>query len=144
MSSSSDRRTVASGSFTIGGDLPVHRLGYSAMQLTGGNVWGEPADRDEAIRVLRRAVELGVTLIDTADAYGPYVNEKLIAEALHPYADDLVIATKGANTRPSPEEWIPNGRPGVPAPVCGREPAASARSRSCGTRAGSGTWTCRR
>ncbi|MEU1193619.1 aldo/keto reductase [Streptomyces sp. NPDC005859] len=111
MSSPSDRSAVASGTFTIGGDLPVYRLGYGAMQLTGPGVWGEPADRDEAIRVLRRAVELGVTFIDTADAYGPYVNEKLIAEALHPYADDVVIATKGANTRPSPEEWIPNGRP---------------------------------
>lgn len=111
MSSPSDHPAVASGTFTIGGDLPVHRLGYGAMQLTGPGVWGEPADRDEAIRVLRRAVELGVTFIDTADAYGPYVNEKLIAEALHPYADDVVIATKGANTRPSPEEWIPNGRP---------------------------------
>lgn len=111
MSSPSGRPAVASGTFTIGGDLPVPRLGYGAMQLTGPGVWGEPADRDEAIRVLRRAVDLGVALIDTADAYGPYTNEKLIAEALHPYADDLVIATKGANTRPSPEEWIPNGRP---------------------------------
>ncbi|WP_432194257.1 aldo/keto reductase [Streptomyces sp. bgisy027] len=111
MSNPSDRPAVASGTFALGGDLPLHRLGYGAMQLTGPNVWGEPADRDEAIRVLRRAVELGVTLIDTADAYGPHVNESLIAEALHPYADELVIATKGANTRPSAEEWIPNGRP---------------------------------
>ncbi|MFD3505682.1 aldo/keto reductase [Streptomyces sp. NPDC058678] len=111
MSDPSVRPAVASGTFSIGGDLPVRRLGYGAMQLTGPGVWGEPADRDESIRVLRRAVELGVTLIDTADAYGPYVNENLIAEALHPYADDLLIATKGANTRPGPDQWVPDGRP---------------------------------
>ncbi|MGW3827212.1 aldo/keto reductase [Streptomyces sp. NPDC005071] len=98
-------------SFRLGGDLPVRKLGYGAMQLTGPGVWGEPADRTEAIRVLRRAVELGVTLIDTADSYGPYVNESLIADALHPYAADLVIATKGGHTRPGPHQWAYDGRP---------------------------------
>ena len=102
---------AASGTFLLGGDLPVNRLGFGAMQLTGPGVWGEPADPDEAIRVLRRAVELGVTLIDTADSYGPFVSEQLIREALHPYPDDLVIATKAGFTRPGPDEWIPVGRP---------------------------------
>ncbi|QDQ15717.1 aldo/keto reductase [Streptomyces spectabilis] len=105
------RPAAASGTFALGGDLPVHRLGYGAMQLTGPGAWGEPKDRDEAVRVLRRAVELGVTLIDTADAYGPFVNEVLIKEALHPYADDVVIATKAGFSRPGPEEWQPLGRP---------------------------------
>ncbi|WP_030671696.1 aldo/keto reductase [Streptomyces sp. NRRL B-1347] len=105
------RPAAASGTFALGGDLPVHRLGYGAMQLTGPGAWGEPKDRDEAVRVLRRAVELGVTLIDTADAYGPFVNEVLIKEALHPYADDLVIATKAGFSRPGPDEWEPIGRP---------------------------------
>ena len=100
-----------SGTFSLGGDLPVHRLGYGAMQITGRGVWGPPADHDESIRVLRRAVELGVTFIDTADSYGPDVSEELIAEALHPYADGLVIATKGGLTRPGPDRWVPNGRP---------------------------------
>lgn len=97
--------------FRLGGDLPVRRLGYGAMQLTGPGVWGEPADRDEAIRVLHRAVELGITLIDTADAYGPHVNENLIAQVLHPYPDDLVIATKGGHVRPGPDVWGYAGRP---------------------------------
>ncbi|GGV30105.1 aldo/keto reductase [Streptomyces spectabilis] len=105
------RPAAASGTFALGGDLPVHRLGYGAMQLTGPGAWGEPKDRDEAVRVLRRAVELGVTLIDTADAYGPFVNEVLIKEALHPYADDVVIATKAGFSRPGPDEWQPLGRP---------------------------------
>src|SRR3954468_17468645 len=83
-----------SSTFTIGGDLEVHRLGFGAMQLTGEGIWGPPKDHDECIRVLRRAVELGVDLIDTADSYGPYVSEELIHEALHPYDDGLVIATK--------------------------------------------------
>ncbi|ACY95641.1 aldo/keto reductase [Thermomonospora curvata] len=106
-----ERPAAASGTFRIGGDLPVHRLGFGAMRITGPGVWGEPADRDEAIRVLRRAVELGVTLIDTADSYGPFVSEDLIAEALHPYPDDLVIATKGGFTRHGPNIWEPLGRP---------------------------------
>ncbi|MFD8981153.1 aldo/keto reductase [Streptomyces sp. NPDC059564] len=108
---STTRPADASGTFALGGDLPVNRLGYGAMQLTGPGVWGEPRDPDEAVRVLRRAVELGVTFIDTADAYGPFVNERLIRKALHPYADDLVIATKGGVTRPGPDDWRPNGRP---------------------------------
>jgi pyridoxine 4-dehydrogenase len=101
----------ASGEFSIGGDLPVVRLGYGAMQLPGPGVWGEPRDHDEAIRVLRRAVELGVTLIDTADSYGPEVSERLIREALHPYPDDLVIATKAGLARPGPGRWERNGKP---------------------------------
>ena len=88
-----------SDTFRIGGDLPVHRLGYGAMQLTGPGVWGEPADRDGALRVVRAAVEQGVDFIDTADSYGPLVSEQIIAEALHPYPDDLVIAHEG---RPHP------------------------------------------
>ena len=99
-----------SGTFTIG-DREVHRLGYGAMQITGTGVWGEPADRDECLRVLRRAVELGVDLIDTADSYGPEVSENLIFEALHPYPDDLVIATKAGLTRQGPGQWLPVGRP---------------------------------
>lgn len=101
-----------SGIFVIGGDLPVVRLGIGTMRLTGPGVWGEPADRAEAIAVLRRAVELGVSLIDTADSYGPEVAERLIAEALHPYPPGLVIATKGGFDRPGPGRWIENGRPG--------------------------------
>lgn len=97
--------------FQLGGDLRVNRLGFGAMRLTGEGIWGWPPDRDNARRVLRRAVELGVNLIDTADAYGPETDELLIAEALHPYPKDLVIATKGGNTRPGPGQWVPNGRP---------------------------------
>jgi pyridoxine 4-dehydrogenase len=100
-----------SGTFDIGGDLTVNRLGYGAMQLTGKGVWGPPEDPEEAKRVLRRAVEQGVNLIDTADSYGPTVAEELICEALHPYADDLVIATKAGLTRPGPGDWQPVGRP---------------------------------
>jgi aryl-alcohol dehydrogenase-like predicted oxidoreductase len=100
-----------SGSFKLGGDLPVNRLGYGAMRITGEGIWGWPADRDEARRVLKRAVELGVNLIDTADSYGPETSEILIAEALHPYPSGLVIATKGGLTRPGPHRWVPNGRP---------------------------------
>ena len=91
--------------FTIGGDLPVNRLGYGAMRITGEGIWGPPADHDESIRVLRRAVELGVNFIDTADSYGPNVSEELIAEALHPYAPGVIIATKGALLRTGPNEW---------------------------------------
>jgi pyridoxine 4-dehydrogenase len=97
--------------FTLGGDLVVNRLGFGAMQITGPGIWGEPEDRDQAIRVLRRAVELGANLIDTADSYGPFVSEDLIREALHPYPEDLVIATKGGLTRGGPGSWEPVGRP---------------------------------
>ena len=96
--------------FTIGSDLTVNRLGFGAMRLTGTGVWGEPADRDECIAVLRRAVDLGVNLIDTADSYGPFVSEDLIAAALHPYPADLVIATKGGLTRTGPGQWHAVGR----------------------------------
>lgn len=93
------------------GDLTVRRLGYGAMRITGQGVWGPPPDHDAAIAVLRRALELGVNLIDTANSYGPDVSEELIAEALHPYPEELVIATKGGFTRPGPGKWVPNGRP---------------------------------
>ena len=111
MSSTSTTRPVAaSGTFTFAG-MTVHRLGFGAMRLTGRGVWGEPRDRAECIRVLRRAVELGVDFIDTADSYGPYVSEDLIREALHPYPEGLVIATKAGLTRSGPNEWHPVGRP---------------------------------
>jgi pyridoxine 4-dehydrogenase len=97
--------------FSIGGDLRVNRLGFGAMRLTGEGIWGWPPDRENARKVLRRAVELGANLIDTADAYGPETDELLIAEALYPYPKGLVIATKGGNTRPKPNQWVPNGRP---------------------------------
>src|ERR1700736_4370395 len=100
-----------SGTFVIGGDLPVHRLGFGTMRLTGPGVWGEPADRAEAIAVLRRALELGINLIDTADSYGPEVAERPIAEALHPYPADVVIATKAGFQRPGPDRWVEDGRP---------------------------------
>jgi aryl-alcohol dehydrogenase-like predicted oxidoreductase len=100
------------GTFRLGTDGPVvNRLGFGAMRLPGPGVWGEPADRDEARRVVRRAVELGVNLIDTADSYGPHVSEEIIAEALHPYPDGLVIATKGGLVRPGPGQWERDGRP---------------------------------
>lgn len=102
---------AASGTFTIGGDLTVNRLAFGAMQQTGTGVWGPPRDRDEAIRVLRRTVELGVNFIDTADSYGPHVSEELIREALHPYPDGLVIGTKAGQVRPAAWEWVPLGRP---------------------------------
>ena len=97
--------------FALGGDLTVNRLGFGAMRITGEGIWGWPKDRENAKKVLRRAVELGVNLIDTADAYGPEVSELLIAEALHPYPKGLIIATKGGHTRPGPNQWVPNGRP---------------------------------
>jgi pyridoxine 4-dehydrogenase len=106
----SPQPVLSSGTFRIGGDLPVHRLGYGAMQITGPGVWGEPADRAGAIATLRRAVELGVDFIDTADSYGPFVSEDLIREALHPY-DHVVIATKGGFTRSGPGRWSAVGRP---------------------------------
>jgi pyridoxine 4-dehydrogenase len=97
--------------FTLGGDLTVNRLGFGAMRITGEGIWGWPPDRQNALKILRRAIELGVNLIDTADAYGPETSELLIAQALHPYPNGLVIATKGGLTRPGPGEWVPNGRP---------------------------------
>jgi aryl-alcohol dehydrogenase-like predicted oxidoreductase len=99
------------GTIDVGGDLTVNRLGFGAMRITGDGIWGPPPDRDEAKAVLRRAVELGVTFIDTADSYGPHVSEELIGEALYPYPDDLVIATKGGLERPGPGQWPANGRP---------------------------------
>ena len=95
----------------LGGDLTVNRLGYGAMRITGDGIWGEPKSRDEAKAVLRRAVEIGVDFIDTADSYGPEVSENLIAEALYPYPENLVIATKGGLVRPGPGRWVPDGRP---------------------------------
>ena len=100
-----------SDTFPLGGDLPVHRLGYGAMQLPGPGVWGEPADRAAAVRVVRAAVEQGVDFIDTADSYGPFVSEQILAEALHPYADDLVIGTKAGFTRQGPGVWTALGSP---------------------------------
>jgi pyridoxine 4-dehydrogenase len=102
---------AAAGTIDVGGDLTVNRLGFGAMRITGEGIWGQPADRDEATAVLRRAVELGINFIDTADSYGPDVSEELISEALYPYPDDLVIATKGGLERPGPYEWTENGRP---------------------------------
>ncbi len=102
---------AASGTFQLGGDLPVYRLGFGAMRITGKGIWGEPANRQECLAVLRRSLELGVNLIDTADAYGPNVSEELIAEALYPYPDGLVIATKGGLLRSGPDQWHPDGRP---------------------------------
>src|SRR6476469_7410494 len=101
---------AGAGTFALGGDLPVNRMGFGAMRLTGKGIWGPPRDRDEAIRVLQRAVELGVNFFDTADSYGPHVAEELIAEALYPYPG-LVIATKGGLDRPGPDKWVENGRP---------------------------------
>jgi aryl-alcohol dehydrogenase-like predicted oxidoreductase len=102
---------AAAGTVSIGGDLEVNRLGFGAMRITGRGIWGPPADHDEAVRVLRRAVELGVEFIDTADAYGPDVSEELIAEALSPYPEGLVIGTKGGLLRGGPGDWRPDGRP---------------------------------
>ena len=102
---------AAAGTIDIGGDLTVNRLGFGAMRITGAGIWGAPARRDQAMATLRRVVELGVNFIDTADSYGPDVSEILIAEALYPYPDDLVIATKGGFMRPGPNNWVPDGRP---------------------------------
>ncbi|MFF0471622.1 aldo/keto reductase [Micromonospora zamorensis] len=107
----SEQPAKASGTYRIGGDVTVNRLGYGAMQITGPGVWGDPKDPAEAVRVLRRAIEMGVTFIDTADSYGPFVSELLIREALHPYADDLVIATKAGLSRSGPGDWRALGRP---------------------------------
>jgi pyridoxine 4-dehydrogenase len=111
MSTVTEVHAQASGTFRLGGDLPIHRLGYGAMRLTGDGIWGEPKSRETAKQVLRKAVELGVNFIDTADSYGPYVSEELIAEALHPYPKGLVIATKGGLVRTGPNQWHPVGRP---------------------------------
>jgi len=102
---------AAAGTIDVGGDLTVNRLGFGAMRITGRGIWGDPPSHDQAIATLRRVVELGVNFIDTADSYGPSVSEELIAEALHPYPDDLVIATKGGLVRPGPNRWNPDGRP---------------------------------
>src|SRR5271170_5555184 len=106
-----ERPAKKAGEFLIGNDLRVTRLGYGAMRITGEGIWGEPKDRAEAVRVLRKAVELGINFIDTADSYGPEVSERIIAEALHPYPADLVIATKGGYERPGPNRWVENARP---------------------------------
>src|SRR5882757_3823612 len=110
--------STSNETFSIGGDLLVNRLGFGAMRLTGEGIWGWPPDRENAKRVLRHAVELGVNLIDTADSYGPNVAEELIAEALHPYPKGLVIATKGGFQRPGPSRWVPDGRPEHLRSVC--------------------------
>src|SRR6478672_9381157 len=102
---------IQAGIVTLGNEISVHRLGYGAMRLTGRGIWGPPKDRSAALAVLRRAVELGVNFIDTADSYGPHVSEELIAEALHPYPSDLVIATKGGMTRTGPNQWPRDGSP---------------------------------
>ncbi len=106
-----DTPAAKSGTFKLGGDLEIHRLGYGAMRITGDGIWGEPKDANAARKVLKRALELGVNFIDTADAYGPEVSERLIAEALRPYPKELVIATKGGLTRTGPNQWHPVGRP---------------------------------
>jgi aldo/keto reductase family protein/glucose-6-phosphate dehydrogenase-like protein len=102
---------AAAGKIDVGGDLTANRLGFGAMRITGPGVWGDPPDRERAIQALRRAVALDVNFIDTADSYGPEVSERLIAEALYPYPEDLVIATKGGVVRPGPGQWMPDGRP---------------------------------
>jgi pyridoxine 4-dehydrogenase len=108
---SDSANAAAAGTIGIGGDLTVNRMGFGAMRITGKGIWGEPADREQAKAAIRRAVELGVNLIDTANSYGPHVSEDLIAETLYPYADDLVIATKGGLARPGPGRWEADGRP---------------------------------
>jgi pyridoxine 4-dehydrogenase len=108
----------AAGTIGVGGDLTVNRMGFGAMRITGSGIWGEPPSRDVAIATLRRVVELGVNFIDTADSYGPSVSEELIAEALYPYPDDLVIATKGGQLRPGPNRWEPDCRPEHLREVC--------------------------
>ncbi len=104
--------TTYTPTFDVGGDLTVNRLGYGAMRITGEGVWGIPQDREQALKVLKKTQELGINFIDTADSYGPYVSEKLIAEALYPYPKGLVIATKGGFTRTGPNQWVINGKPG--------------------------------
>ena len=118
MSDGSGPTAGAAGTIEIGGDITVNRLGFGAMRITGDGIWGEPPDRERAKAVLRRAVELGVNFIDTADSYGPHVSEELIAEALHPYPEDLVIATKGGLERTGPGQWPVNGKPEHLRDVC--------------------------
>jgi len=115
---SAQPNAAAAGTIDIGGDLTVNRLGFGAMRITGPGIWGEPPSRDQAKATLRRVVELGVNFIDTADSYGPSVSEELIAEALYPYPDDLVIATKGGLIRPGPSRWEADGRPSHLREVC--------------------------
>ena len=168
MTVTTENLAAPSGTYSIGGDLPVARLGYGTMQLPGEGVWGPAKDHDGALAVLRRAVEIGVTFFDTADSYGPEVAEDLLREALHPYADDVVIATKAGLTRQGPGVWTPGRPSGVPPPAvralaapsrrradrpvpaaphrrqrAGRGPGRRAR-RSCRTRARSGTSGCPR
>ena len=111
MSEGTAVHAALAGTIALGGDLTVNRLGFGAMRITGQGIWGRPADRDRAQATLRRTVALGVNFIDTADSYGPAVSEELISETLHPYPDDLVIATKGGLERGGPGVWTPNGRP---------------------------------
>ena len=111
MKDSTTASTNMSGTFLLGGKLPIRRLGFGAMRITGPNIWGNPQDINQAKAVLKRSLELGVNFIDTADSYGPEISENLIAEALYPYPSDLVIATKGGLVRPKPEAWVPLGRP---------------------------------
>ena len=113
----------ASGEFKIGGELPVHRLGYGAMRITGKGIWGEPENPEEAVRVLQRIPELGINFIDTANSYGPEVSERLIGDTLAPYANGLVVATKVGLTRQGPDQWLPVARPEIHARVPGNEPA---------------------
>jgi pyridoxine 4-dehydrogenase len=118
--SQADLPAAQSGEFLIGGDLRIRRLGYGAMRITGKGIWGEPTDRDEAIRVLHSAVALGINFIDTADSYGPGISEEIIAQALHPYPAGLVIATKAGFERPGPDKWVTNGRPEYLRAACDR------------------------
>ncbi len=111
MKETNSLNAATSGTFTIGKDLTVNRMGYGAMRITGNGIWGPPKDRAESVRVLKKAVELGINFIDTADSYGPYVSEEIIAEALYPYPKDLVIATKGGFDRTGPNQWVMNGDP---------------------------------
>ena len=121
------------GTFDLGGDLTVRRLGFGTMQLPGPGVWGPSADRGEALRVLRRALELGVNFIDTADSYGPHVSEEIIAEALYPYPPDLVIATKGGLIRPGQGQWERDARPDNDPHFASRIDGAQRRSHRCAT-----------
>ena len=105
MEATTQQPATKSGTFTLGGDITINRLGYGAMRITGDGIWGPPKDHDEAIRVLKRTLDLGINFIDTADSYGPHVSEELIAEALYPYADGLLIATKGGLLRTGPNQW---------------------------------------
>ena len=118
MADSRTATAAAAGTVDLGRDLAVNRMGFGAMRITGAGIWGDPRDRDEAKAVLRRAIELGVNCIDTADSYGPHVSEELIAEALHPYPDDLVIATKGGLERTGPNQWPSNAHPDHLKEVC--------------------------